>query len=482
MKKVKSRLRLLLCAAKTYAAIIWMIRVFFMGLIATGLLLLPGCAPAVKKAAFAPSLQGPQDAAPAPAAFSGLKIKIPTGTDVGYIGSEGLISCAWPYVPAGRSLVRAAVDRSDLKDIFHDTLEAQGYDITGSLDFEFPEDFEDDDLRSEYRIGASVRDISIVACHRAPDALGLLLGAQEGYIGEMHIALDWLVFDALRRTRVYKTTTEGYARQKTPHEDGITLLMNDAFEMAAHNLGADAAFHELLFSGRKPAVSGLEKDRPDRPRKFDVAETVTLPALPLSAVPFETWSDTARRGTVMIESGAGHGSGFFITGQGHILTNAHVVGDALRVRVTLADKKDALPAEVLRKDNARDVALLRLEDMPDSLAPVILPLRRDWPAVGDTVYAVGAPVLRRLQDTVRQGIISAHRRDYKFLGSRQDLIQADVPTQPGNSGGPLLDRNGNVIGLAHGGFFGADEVTDLSLNMFVPVETAVRTLKLEELE
>ena len=147
------------------------------------------------------------------------------------------------------------------------------------------------------------------------------------------------------------------------------------------------------------------------------------------------------------------------------MTNARVVGDANRVRIVSTGKEEKMIAEILRIERKRDVALLRLEKIPDDLRIKTLPIRSAMPAVGEDVYAIGAPNYKRLQDTVTKGIISAHRIDPR---RKHPIIQADVTIHGGNSGGPLLDKNGNLIGLAVSQFVRGDIALD-GLNNFIPL-------------
>jgi serine protease Do len=136
------------------------------------------------------------------------------------------------------------------------------------------------------------------------------------------------------------------------------------------------------------------------------------------------------------------GSGFVISTDGYILTNSHVVSEADDIVVTFIDGTER-PAEVIGLDPKTDIALLRvyvdveLAALPLGDSDVVRP--------GDWVVAVGNPY--GLSHTVTAGIVSAkHRRD--VLGGRyDDFIQTDAAINPGNSGGPLVDLNGEVIGI-----------------------------------
>ncbi len=138
------------------------------------------------------------------------------------------------------------------------------------------------------------------------------------------------------------------------------------------------------------------------------------------------------------------GSGVVVHESGYIVTNAHVVSQASDVQVTFADKR-TLPAEVVAADPEHDLAVLRVRsDRP--LAFQELGRSRDI-LVGETVVAIGNPL--GLQHTVTSGIVSAVDRDLQFSEDvvYRGLIQTDAPINPGNSGGPLLNLNGELIGI-----------------------------------
>lgn len=140
--------------------------------------------------------------------------------------------------------------------------------------------------------------------------------------------------------------------------------------------------------------------------------------------------------------GGGIGSGFIFASDGQILTNAHVVAKARRIKVTLADGR-TFDAGLVGSDPAVDVAVLRIG--ADRLPVVELgrvPLR-----VGQLVIAVGNPY--GLNWTVTAGVVSALGRTLDVPGSPKmtNLIQTDTSINPGNSGGPLVDSAGRVVGI-----------------------------------
>jgi S1-C subfamily serine protease len=141
---------------------------------------------------------------------------------------------------------------------------------------------------------------------------------------------------------------------------------------------------------------------------------------------------------------SGTGSGFVIDASGLILTNRHVVESASDITIQFSNGEQR-GATVVGSDGANDLALLRVSDMPAGIPAVTLG-DSDAVAVGETAIAIGSPF--GLEQTVTQGIISAVDRTYSASGSSlSHLIQTDAPINPGNSGGPLLNAQGEVIGI-----------------------------------
>src|SRR5262249_46461794 len=135
---------------------------------------------------------------------------------------------------------------------------------------------------------------------------------------------------------------------------------------------------------------------------------------------------------------SGLGSGFFVNSNGTVITNYHVIADAKEITIRLNNGEAYRRAYLLSKDEIRDVAILRIEasDVP----PVKLG-NSNQSKVGEEVLLIGAP--RGLDQTVSNGIISGIR----ILDDGTRVIQTTAPASPGSSGGPLLDRSGNVMGI-----------------------------------
>ena len=145
------------------------------------------------------------------------------------------------------------------------------------------------------------------------------------------------------------------------------------------------------------------------------------------------------------------GSGFIIDKQGFILTNNHVIEDAVNIEVKLADMEDLptvpwLSAKLVGRDSLTDSALIQLTEMPEE---PLQPLKfgdSSQLAAGDWVMAVGNPY--QLANTVTVGVVSAVGRPYMASPGRwEDIIQTDAAINRGSSGGPLLNLRGEVIGI-----------------------------------
>ena len=175
----------------------------------------------------------------------------------------------------------------------------------------------------------------------------------------------------------------------------------------------------------------------------------------------------------------GHGSGIVFDDEGRIVTNAHVVDDAVEVVVTLPNGRE-ISAEVVGVDVRRDVAVLQLVEEQESLVPAVFAFGSDL-RVGQLAVALGSPF--DLERTVTSGIVSALGRVIDSYGCESGngaectgvaMIQTDAPINPGNSGGPLADRDGRVIGMntaIQSTGFGA--VGNIGVGFAIPSDTIV---------
>ena len=173
-------------------------------------------------------------------------------------------------------------------------------------------------------------------------------------------------------------------------------------------------------------------------------QEVTNPLLPFESDPFmRRFFDIPKMPKKFKREVKGLGTGMIIDSQGHILTNHHVAGGATKIEVLLSNGQK-YDAKLVGTDPKTDLAVIRI--FAGEPLPHVTFGDSDKVEVGEWVVAIGHP--RGLDQTVTQGIISAkHRRGITDPSSYQDFLQTDAPINPGNSGGPLLNLQGEVIGV-----------------------------------
>src|SRR5665213_1992889 len=165
---------------------------------------------------------------------------------------------------------------------------------------------------------------------------------------------------------------------------------------------------------------------------------VTSTVVQKSESPFLFGQEAQRQGVAT-------GSGIVINSNGTILTNYHVIENAIKVTVSFEQGK-TVEATVVGKDPSNDLAVLRIHTDGLTLHPLTLG-NSSTAQVGDPVYAIGNPF--NLQRTLTTGVVSALQRELTAPNGFgiNNVIQTDAPINPGNSGGPLLNAAGEVIGI-----------------------------------
>lgn len=172
------------------------------------------------------------------------------------------------------------------------------------------------------------------------------------------------------------------------------------------------------------------------------------------------------------ESGSSLGSGVVVDAFGDILTSLHVIADARRITVTFADGTKS-EAQVISEMPELDLAVIQAVDSPPVLFPAIL----GNPAamrVGDEAFVVGNPF--GLYGSMSSGVISGFDRVFRAPDSNLEIpgmIQFDAAANPGNSGGPLLNRQGHVIGIVTGLLNPTEDNFFVGIGFAVPIDTAV---------
>ncbi len=204
-------------------------------------------------------------------------------------------------------------------------------------------------------------------------------------------------------------------------------------------------------ASRRSGVNGMDEDMLEFFKRFGVP----IPNMPRQQRPNRPQQEE--------EQPRGVGSGFILSADGYVMTNAHVVDGADEVIVTLTDKRE-YKAKIIGADKRTDVAVVKIEA---SGLPAVRIGDVNRLKVGEWVMAIGSPF--GLENTVTAGIVSAKQRD---TGDYLPFIQTDVAINPGNSGGPLINMRGEVVGInsqiysRSGGFMG--------ISFAIPIDEAMR--------
>lgn len=326
---------------------------------------------------------------------------------------------------------------SDLGRVFYEEFARRGYRMAGD-----PSDLFEVSSRAstaEFLVAGRLTGMGGNFCHAHHWWDGAPL---HEYSGEMYVEFEWSVLNTLTREVVFKTQSRGVFVQQKPIKSGIVITFENAFADAVANLAADEQLRGLAVGepGVRQAkavdnVISVRRGRP--PGDFDL----------------ERVSDKI----VTVRLGGGHGSGFFIGEEGYVITNAHVVGAAGRAQV-VTTRGIEVTADVVTVDDVRDIALLKT---PLSIRGP-LAIRRAKTKIAEAVFAVGTPLDESLSLTVTKGVLSARRKD---ASSGLTYLQSDASISPGNSGGPLFDLRGEVIGVAVARYGGTGE----GLGLFIPI-------------
>ena len=373
----------------------------------------------------------------APVSLARIVADLPVGQTWAMVGSGAL--CITP-VTIQWEAKNEDLQTLGLERVFRETYTGAGLKVAGDR----TNLFEQDSKPAEIQVGALIRDLRARSCSAI---------IESGYTGAMTMDVEWQVYSVSRGAVVARIPTRGGFQLKTPDQGAVAKLFAGAFADNTRRLIADPTFRKLIQGGSSmPSASGA-------------APTTPIPLLGAAGAQ-ATPLGVAAKSVVTIFAGASLGSGVLVSTDGYVLTNHHVAGEAGRVRVRWADGSETV-GEVIRSDRARDVALIKTTTKASPLAVRHAPVQ-----LGETVYAIGTPRMQDLAGTLTRGVVSTVSREI----DGQRFIQSDVAITNGNSGGPLLDEKGWVVGLTDLAF--APNGVSQNINFFIPIDEALKALGL----
>jgi len=343
------------------------------------------------------------------------------------------------------------VSKVDFTGTFNEAFEDHGYQVATQKTFAM-EQGADVDLS----LAAVISDIRLAHC--GPQNSSDLNRFTQN---STYMKIDWAVFDNLARKVVFETTTEGgeYSVKKPARYQGAMVSASLAFRQAIEHLLAQAEFVEVL-----QASNTLQTGYSDR--GVDIADINVTRGNANGK--FVTKTPQIEKAAVTVRTAGGHGSGFVISNPGYVLTNNHVVGTNRDVIVIIGNQEQH--ATVVRSDPGRDVALLKLEK---TFAAEPLQVNANAVNLGEEIYVVGTPLDESLSFSISRGIISARR-----VVDQRNYYQTDAAVNPGNSGGPVFNASGNVIGITVAGLF-TNDGGSMNINYIIPIMDALAALDIE---
>ncbi len=283
-------------------------------------------------------------------------------------------------------------------------------------------------------------------------------------VGQFDYVIDYAVKDAYGDT-LYQTSIETSSGVIATHSYHVNNIDMNAVESQANfhkEVLSNAIDHNLVKLFRSEKLLEVLNDTSQFKRESGLeALTIAIPDKRVSNL------DEATKACVTIRSDEGHGSGFIISRSGYILTNHHVIANMDVPEVVLSDGTKQ-EASIIRSSKIHDIALLKIP------AQDVLPFSIDIiseASPGTSVYAIGTPASSSLNQSVSKGIISGIRTD----DTGNTLIQTDASVNPGNSGGVLTSKQGEVVGVVSSKMsgFGVEGIA-----FGIPIESVSEALKL----
>lgn len=268
---------------------------------------------------------------------------------------------------------------------------------------------------------------------------------------QVSVIVNWSLYDVNDENVVLEVSTAGYSDSKKGFNDELMAALKDA----TAGLLTEPKFAEIAL------------------QKGDSKSASKEEALGLSTVAKKTYNSygdmvkNVVNSCLTIKTNFGHGSGFLISDKGYIVTNNHVISGADKITVVF-DNGFSFDATLVRKDADRDVALLKISGSGFKALPVNT---KGEVETGAEVAAVGTPAKVELGQTVTKGIISGSR---EIEG--KTYIQTDVAVNSGNSGGPLINASGEVIGVVVSKIFGKNVE---GLAFAIPISEVVSKLNIK---
>lgn len=344
------------------------------------------------------------------------------------------------------------IGSKSFEKLFYEKLTNMGYRtlITQSSQL-FSDDVKKRPDLPRYVVGAQIIEFDV----RIVESSDKSYGAGK-YVCSTKLKIEWKVLDKSTDVVVLSYVNEGRVKQRTRYAYGVRDQSIDAYEMALLDFISEGQFFELVNTNKSYNPIVEESKRP----QLDIKE---------SKIPkFENRSSMIKhvsKSCVTILTDAGHGSGVIISEEGHVITANHVVQGVNKIKVKISEGIE-LDATLISSDVETDIALLKISG--SGFQP--LPFDTSEQELGDEVITIGTPAGIELGQSISRGMISGKRVIEDMLH-----LQVDIAVSPGNSGGPLINDKGEIIGIVQKKVVGTGIE---GIGFALPIDLVLKAIKL----
>lgn len=378
-----------------------------------------------------------------PIQFKKIVVKLDRGEHIG--AWKGGLLC----VPNGDLNWRGGklnIDSDEFTEAFQEELAKYNFKTVGDTNalFEDPSTW-----KSEVLVAGLVTELKANICFPYAGFMNFTTSK-----GEAYIKVEWQIYSKLDRQVVHKVIAEGDGKHDDAVEGGDIIAVLNAFSEATRVLLNDSKFREIVSKQGQQINDNVTISGDNLVASIGKSKSLVKSSQ-------QDWQNAV----VTVFAGSGHGSGFVIS-DNLILTNHHVAGNANNATIKLSNGVEFV-GEVIRSDAFLDVAIIKT----DVNLPYYFEFENSLPSIGSDVYAIGSPLDESFSSTLSKGVVSAIRNE-----DGKQFIQSDVNVVPGNSGGPLINSDGKVIGITVSGvrFNEANQ----GINFFIPINDALQKLKI----
>jgi serine protease Do len=342
-----------------------------------------------------------------PIGFHMMVFRIPRGKDVFF-----------RYNTYGRCLAKESWNHGILpgsyedRELVNNELRALGYNVLGTENILFNED---ESAKARYQLGGIIEDFRY----------NYYLQFPESRI-EIYLTIHWQLQDSLRKKVIFTKRTEGIYRG-LESKSNVQFTIHQGILDALRRLLEDKKFVQIMNPSTTDIPTSSYSMNPPLVIRNDTLQSRQSRDI-----------QSLMEGVVLIQVGTTHAAGFFISDDGYILTAAHVVSNVDKVLVKTKAGRE-WEAKVIRVDEAQDIALIKATGT--GFHSLRLETKQQA-SLGTELYVIGSPLSTELSFSLTRGIVSGHREINGFR-----YIQTDASLNQGNSGGPMLTKDGRVVGI-----------------------------------